>query len=59
MNPREISATGSRIAYKNRWMQIREDSIVRADGTIEQYDISGWFQTAHTITSMDHKLLLH
>ncbi len=39
MNTREITTTGTKIVYKNRWMQVREDSILRADGTPGIYGI--------------------
>lgn len=29
----EIRATGSKIVYQNRWMRVREDAIVRQDGS--------------------------
>ena len=28
-----ITTQGTRVAYENRWMRVREDAIVRADGT--------------------------
>ncbi len=31
--PAEIEATGSTLVYENRWMRLREDTVVRADGT--------------------------
>ena len=34
-----ITATGTRIAYENRWMRVREDAIVRADGTPGIYGV--------------------
>lgn len=39
MNMKEITTTGSKVVYKNRWMKVREDSIVRADGTPGIYGI--------------------
>lgn len=39
VNTREITTTGSKIVYKNHWMQVREDSIVRADGKQGIYGI--------------------
>jgi len=35
MSKPEIETLGSTVVYKNRWMSVREDSIVRADGSAE------------------------
>jgi len=35
----EILKTGSAVAYKNRWMTVREDEIVRADGARGIYGV--------------------
>lgn len=32
MSQPEIQTTGSKVVYQNRWMTVREDTIVRADG---------------------------
>lgn len=37
-NP-EIETTGSTVVYKNRWMTLREDAIVRADGSTGLYSV--------------------
>lgn len=39
MSPPEIRATASRLVYKNRWMQLREDDIVRASGATGVYGV--------------------
>lgn len=35
----EIRATGSRLAYSNRWMRVREDTIARAGGAAGIYGV--------------------
>ena len=35
----EIEATGSTVVYKNRWMSLREDAIVRSDGRAGLYSV--------------------
>jgi ADP-ribose pyrophosphatase len=35
----EIRKTGSSVVYKNRWMTVREDDIVRADGASGIYGV--------------------
>jgi ADP-ribose pyrophosphatase len=35
----EIRATGSEVVYRNRWMSVREDRIVRADGSPGIYGV--------------------
>ncbi|WP_298232300.1 NUDIX hydrolase [uncultured Azohydromonas sp.] len=35
----EIVCTGSRVVYQNRWIKVREDAIVRADGTPGIYSV--------------------
>jgi ADP-ribose pyrophosphatase len=35
----EIRTIGSTVVYKNRWMTVREDSIVRADGSQGLYGV--------------------
>ena len=35
----EIQTTASKIVYKNRWMTVREDAIVRSDGTSGIYGV--------------------
>lgn len=35
----EIRCTRSRIAYQNRWLRVREDEIVRADGSVGLYGV--------------------
>lgn len=35
----EIETLGSSILYKNRWMTLREDAIVRADGSTGRYSV--------------------
>jgi len=35
----EIETTGSTVVYKNRWMAVREDSIVRSNGTSGIYGV--------------------
>ena len=35
----EIRTTGSKLIYENRWMRLREDTIVRADGTPGLYGV--------------------
>jgi ADP-ribose pyrophosphatase len=39
MADQEITRTGSRIAYQNKWMTVREDEIVRADGSTGIYGV--------------------
>ena len=36
---REITASDSSVVYKNRWMQVREDKIVRPSGTTGIYGV--------------------
>jgi len=35
----EIETTGSTVVYKNRWMSLREDAIVRSDGSAGLYSV--------------------
>jgi len=35
----DITATGTRIVYENRWMRVREDAIRRRDGTVGIYGV--------------------
>jgi len=35
----EIETTGTTVVYKNRWMTLREDAIVRADGSAGLYSV--------------------
>ncbi|NML14506.1 NUDIX domain-containing protein [Azohydromonas caseinilytica] len=35
----EITCTGSRLVYENRWIRLREDAILRADGTPGIYSV--------------------
>src|ERR1700712_17154 len=35
----EIETTASRIVYRNRWMSVREDSILRANGQAGIYGV--------------------
>jgi ADP-ribose pyrophosphatase len=35
----EIETIGSKVVYKNRWMAVREDAIVRSDGTPGIYGV--------------------
>ncbi|QNT68225.1 NUDIX hydrolase [Defluviicoccus vanus] len=35
----EISTVGSRVVYRNRWMTVREDAILRADGAAGIYGV--------------------
>jgi len=35
----EIETTGSTVVYKNRWMSLREDAIVRSDGSTGLYSV--------------------
>jgi ADP-ribose pyrophosphatase len=35
----EIETLGTTIVYKNRWMSVREDAIVRADGSAGLYSV--------------------
>ena len=37
--PDDIVQTGSRVVYENRWMRVREDAIVRPDGTPGIYGV--------------------
>jgi ADP-ribose pyrophosphatase len=37
--PHDIVATASRVVYENRWMRVREDAIVQADGSPSIYGI--------------------
>ncbi len=37
--PPEITTIGSRIAYRNRWLQVREDEVQRADGSRGIYGV--------------------
>ena len=39
MSKPEIETLGSTVVYKNRWMSLREDSIVRADGSAGLYSV--------------------
>ena len=39
MAAKEIETLSSRIAYKNRWMQVREDEIKRLDGSLGIYGV--------------------
>ena len=39
MSKPEIETIGSSVVYKNRWMTVREDSIVRADGSLGLYGV--------------------
>jgi 8-oxo-dGTP pyrophosphatase MutT (NUDIX family) len=35
----EVTATGSKVVYENRWMSVREDTTVREDGTPGLYGV--------------------
>jgi ADP-ribose pyrophosphatase len=39
MTEREIEITGSTVVYQNRWMTVREDTIVRANGSRGIYGV--------------------
>ena len=39
MSKPEIEATSSTVVYKNRWMSLREDAIVRSDGSAGLYSV--------------------
>lgn len=39
MSQPEIKTTSSRVVYQNRWMTVREDAIVRADGSAGIYGV--------------------
>lgn len=39
MSQPEIETTSSRVVYRNRWMTVREDAIVRADGSTGIYGV--------------------
>ena len=39
MSKPEIETIGSAVVYKNRWMALREDAIVRADGSTGLYSV--------------------
>lgn len=39
MSKPEIETLGSTVVYKNRWMSLREDVIVRADGSTGLYSV--------------------
>lgn len=36
---REIECTGSTVVYQNRWMTVREDNVLRADGSSGIYGV--------------------
>jgi ADP-ribose pyrophosphatase len=39
MSEREIETTGSTVVYQNRWMTVREDTIVRSNGSRGIYGV--------------------
>ena len=39
MSKPEIETTGSTVVYKNRWMTVREDAVVRSNGTTGTYGV--------------------
>jgi ADP-ribose pyrophosphatase len=39
MSKPEIGTTASKVVYKNRWMSVREDSILRSDGSTGIYGV--------------------
>ena len=39
MSKPEIETTGSTVVYKNRWMTVREDAVVRSNGTTGIYGV--------------------
>ena len=39
MTKPEIGTTGTRLVYENRWMRVREDAIVRANGATGIYGV--------------------
>lgn len=39
MSKPEIETIGTSVIYKNRWMTLREDAIVRADGSTGRYSV--------------------
>ena len=39
MSKPEIETTSSTVVYKNRWMSLREDAIVRSDGSAGLYSV--------------------
>lgn len=39
MSKPEIETVGTSVIYKNRWITLREDTIVRADGSTGLYSV--------------------
>ena len=39
MQKPEIETVGTTVVYKNRWMTLREDAIVRSDGSTGRYSV--------------------
>ena len=39
MNPPEVQTVSTTVVYQNRWMTVREDDIIRADGSAGIYGV--------------------
>ena len=53
-----IKTLGSRIAYENRWLRLREDQIERPDGSRSIYGVVEKPDFALVIPQMDHEFVL-
>jgi NUDIX domain. len=58
MSDMEIETISSRVVYKNKWMQIREDQIKRSDGSLGLYGIVEKPDFALIIPRQNDKLIL-
>jgi ADP-ribose pyrophosphatase len=58
MSPPEIKTTGSTVVYMNRWMTVREDEIVRSNGTSGIYGVVEKADFAVIAAVRDHSIWL-
>ena len=54
----EIETTGTRVVYKNRWMTVREDAILRSNGTAGIYGVVEKADFAVVAAIRDHSIYL-
>ena len=52
----EIETTGTRVVYKNRWMTVREDAILRSNGTAGIYGVVEKADFAVVAAIRDHSI---
>ncbi|MCK9171577.1 MAG: NUDIX hydrolase [Treponema sp.] len=55
---KEITTTESKVVYKNRWMRVREDKIIRCNGTEGIYGVVEKNDFSVIIPIIDRKMIL-